>query len=55
MDLTPVGEDIRQAIHRQDLANMRAMLDALSDKEQAEVMRLLEKVVVHLGADEGAQ
>ena len=46
--LTPTGQKIRGAIHRQDLANMRVMLDALTGSEQAEVMRLLEKIVQHL-------
>lgn len=49
--LTKEGQKIRGAIHRQDLANMRVMLDALSPKEQTQVMLLLEKIVSHLGAD----
>lgn len=46
--LTPEGRKIRRAIHRQDLSNMRVMLNALTNKEQGEVVRLLEKVVAHL-------
>lgn len=48
---TKQGQKIRGAIHRQDLANMRVMLNALSPTEQTEVMLLLEKIVSHLGAD----
>jgi len=46
--LTPSGTDLRQAIHRQDMTNMKTMLATLDQNEQAEIIKLLEKVVLSL-------
>ena len=46
--LTPEGEDVREAIHRQDISNMQTVLDALTKPEQKTVIALLEKVAVQL-------
>jgi DNA-binding MarR family transcriptional regulator len=46
--LTPAGKDLRQAIHRQDMTNMKTMLAPLNTEEQTDILRLLEKVVVGL-------
>jgi len=46
--LTEAGEDLQSAILRQDLANMKIMLGALSKDEQEQAVKLMEKIVVHL-------
>lgn len=48
--LTAEGLDLRQAIHRQDLRNMEAILGALDPDEQALMLTYLEKVARHLRA-----
>ena len=47
-ELTKDGKRTTAAIHRQDLSNMKTILAALSRSEQNEVVKLLEKVVMHL-------
>lgn len=49
-NLTTTGRKVRAAIHRQDMANMNVMLEALSPSERKEIVRLIEKVRVHLDA-----
>jgi len=46
--LTKDGVLLRQAIHRQDLLNMNAVLSGLSQAEQVELIRILEKTVSKL-------
>lgn len=49
--LSPDGQAVTAAIRRQDLANMDAVLAALTPSEQAEIVRLIEKVHGNLKTD----
>jgi len=49
--LTKEGEEVREAIHRQDIANMQTVLNALDRSERKVVVELLEKVAHQLNQD----
>lgn len=51
--LTNDGRDLRAAIHRQDIANMKTMLSFLQKDERDEIVRLVEKVAKGLAEIDG--
>lgn len=48
--LTEDGKSLRDAIHRQDMSNMDAILSTLTEEEQAQIVALMEKVTTALDA-----
>ena len=48
LQLTPEGRRIAEAIHAQDLQNMNLFLSALTPEEQAEFLRLMDRVVTRV-------
>lgn len=46
--LTSEGEEVRAAIHRQDISNMETVLEALTNPEQKALVTLLEKAAARL-------
>lgn len=53
LSLSPAGQAQADAIHAQDMANMRLFLSALERGEQREIIALLDKIAARVAALEG--
>ncbi|WP_299283518.1 MarR family transcriptional regulator [uncultured Tateyamaria sp.] len=55
LSLTPEGAQLANAIHNQDLHNMRLFLSALDDEDQTTLLSLLGRVVERVASLENAE
>ena len=50
LSLTPAGEELYAAIHRQDLVNMELLLSAFEDEERAAFIDMIERAAARVRA-----